>query len=71
MFFYDAHGKLIKAVDLTSRRGRSAYRGDEITECAGEGRLFVFADNLTEGLYTYALVVDDKTIGSKQMSKSR
>ena len=71
MFFYDAHGKLIKAVDLTSRRGRSDYRGDEITECAGEGRLFVFADDLTEGLYTYALVVDHKTMGSKQMVKSR
>ena len=71
MRFYDTHGKLIRAVDLTSRRGGSDDRGDEIAECAGEGRLFVFADDLTEGLYTYALVVDDKTVGSKQMVKSR
>ena len=71
MLFYDAQGELIKAVDLTSRRGRSDGRGDEIAECAGEGRLFIFAEDLRDGLYTYALVVDARKVGSKQMSKSR
>jgi hypothetical protein len=71
MLFYDAQGELIKAVDLTSRRSRSDHRGDEIGECAGEGRLFIFADALRAGLYTYALVVDERTVGSKQMVKSR
>ena len=71
MLFYDAQGQLIKAVDLTSRRSRSDDRGDEIAECAGEGRLFIFADDLRAGLYTYALVVDERTVGSKQMAKSR
>ncbi len=71
MLFYDAQGELIKAVDLTSGRSRSDDRGDEIGECAGEGRLFIFADDLRAGLYTYALVVDERTVGSKQMVKSR
>ena len=71
MLFYDAQGELIKAVDLTSRRGRSDGRGDEIAECAGEGRLFIFADDLRAGLYTYALVVDERKVSSKQMVKSR
>ena len=69
--FYDAHGRLMKAVDLTSRRGRSDDRGDEIAECAGEGRLFVFGDDLSDGLYTYALVIDQRTVDSKRMIKSR
>ena len=71
MVFYDARGELIKAVDLTSRRSRSDDRGDEIGECAGEGRLFIFADALRAGLYTYALVVNERKISSKQMVKSR
>ena len=71
MLFYDARGELIKAVDLTYRRSRSDDRGDEIGECAGEGRLFVFADDLRAGLYTYALVVDERKVTSKQMVKSR
>ena len=71
MVFYDAQGELIKAVDLTSRRSRSDDCGDEIAECAGEGRLFIFADDLRAGLYTYALVVDERKVSSKQMVKSR
>jgi len=71
MLFYDAQGELIKAVDLTYRRSRSDDRGDEIGECAGEGRLFIFTDDLRAGLYTYALVVDERKVSSKQMVKSR
>jgi hypothetical protein len=69
MLFYDAQGELIRAVDLTSSRSRSDDRLDESAECAGEGRLFIFADDLRAGLYTYALVIDDRTVGSKQMVK--
>jgi hypothetical protein len=71
MLFYDAQGELIKAVDLRSRRGRSDDRRDEIAACAGEGRLFIFADDLRAGRYTYTLVVDERTVDSKQMLKSR
>ena len=71
MLFYDAQGALIKAVDLTSRRSRSEDRRDETAECAGEGRLFIFADDLRAGLYTYALVVDERKVGAKQMVKTR
>jgi len=71
MLFYDTQGELIKAIDLTSRRSRSDDRRDEIAECAGEGRLFIFADDLRAGLYTYTLVVDERTVSSKQMAKSR
>jgi len=71
MLFYDAQGGLIKAVNLTSHRGPSNDRGDEMAECAGEGQVFIFADDLRAGLYTYALVVDERKVSSKQMVKSR
>jgi len=68
--FYDARGERIKAVDITSSRARS-NGSDGIAECAGEGRLFVFGDDLSDGPYTYALVLDERTVASKQMVKSR
>jgi hypothetical protein len=34
------------------------------------GRITVFADDLAEGLYTYALVIDDKMVDSKKMLRS-
>ena len=71
MVFYDAHGELIKVVDISSSRSRSDDGHDGIGECAGEGRVFVFGDDLSDGLYTYALVIDKKTVDSKQMIKSR
>ena len=70
MVFYDAHGELIKAVDISSSRGRSDDGNGGIAECAGEGRMFVFGDDLSDGLYRYALVIDEKTVDSKQMIKS-
>jgi len=68
--FSDARGDRIKAVDLSSSRERSVDASDGSEECAGEGRLFVFGDGLSDGLYTYALVVDEKTVASRQMIKS-
>jgi len=56
ILFYDAQGKLIKAVDLDSR---------------GEGQLNVFADDLSNGIYSYALVADGQVIDTKQMVKSK
>jgi len=71
MVFYDPHGELIKVVDISSSRRRSGDENDGIAECAGEGRVFVFGNDLTDGRYTYALVIDEKTVDSKQMIKSR
>jgi len=70
LMFYDARGKFIRAVDLTSRGGRSDARGDTDAECTGIGRVTVFADDLNAGLYTYTLVVDARVVGSKTMVKS-
>ena len=68
--FYDARGDRIKTVDISSSRARSEG-SDGIAECAGEGRLFVFGDDLGDGRYTYALVLDEKTVASKEMIKAR
>jgi hypothetical protein len=70
LIFHDAQGKLIKAVDITSRGGRSNARGDDDAECTGIGRVIVFADDLAHGSYTYALVVDGRVVGSKTMVTS-
>src|SRR5690349_23083651 len=59
--FYNAHGERIKTVDISSRRARSDG-SDGIAECAGQGRLFVFGDDLGDGRYTYALVLDERTV---------
>lgn len=54
MLFYNAGGKLIKSVELTER---------------GQGQLNVFAEDLTNGMYTYTLVVDGKVMATKKMVK--
>jgi hypothetical protein len=54
ILFYDANGKLIQSTDITLK---------------GEGQLNVFADDLTSGTYSYALVVDGKVIETKKMLK--
>lgn len=55
MLFYDATGKLIKAVELEGK---------------GKGQLNVFADDLSNGIYSYALVVDGQVIDTKRMVKT-
>lgn len=52
IIFLDQSGKLIKVVDLTEK---------------GKGQLNVFASDLTNGVYTYSLVVDGKTVETKKM----
>jgi hypothetical protein len=52
LMFYNVSGQLIKAVDLNTR---------------GNGKLIVFANDLSSGLYHYTLVADGKVIDSKKM----
>lgn len=54
MLFYNAAGKLIQTVELTQK---------------GKGILNVFASDLSNGIYTYSLVVDGKIIETKKMVK--
>ncbi len=54
IIFLDQSGKLIKAVDLTEK---------------GKGQLNVFANDLSNGMYTYSLIVDGKTVETKKMVK--
>src|ERR1019366_7666489 len=54
MLFYNAQGQLIQSVALIQK---------------GKGALNVFANDLTNGIYTYTLVVDGQIIESKKMMK--
>lgn len=56
IIFLDQSGKLIKAVDLTEK---------------GRGILNVFASDLTNGIYTYSLIVDAQTMETKKMMKTK
>lgn len=52
LLFYNTEGKLIQTVDITTR---------------GKGKINVFANDLSSGLYHYTLVVDGKVADSKKM----
>lgn len=54
MLFYNAQGKLIQSVDLNEK---------------GKGSLNVFASDLSNGVYSYTLVVDGKIVETKKMVK--
>jgi hypothetical protein len=54
IIFKTLEGKLIKAVDITTK---------------GKGQLNVFANDLSKGIYVYTLVVDGKAIDTKKMVK--
>jgi hypothetical protein len=54
LIFTANDGRLIKTVDVTTK---------------GEGSFNVFANDLSNGLYTYSLVVDGKVISTKKMVK--
>ncbi|TND03419.1 MAG: Collagen triple helix repeat-containing protein [Bacteroidetes bacterium] len=56
ILFYSVSGQLIKAVEITEK---------------GSGQLNVFANDLSNGIYTYTLVVDGKVIDTKKMEKQR
>jgi hypothetical protein len=57
MLFYNAQGKLINSQDLQTK--------------SGKGQLNVFANDLSNGIYTYTLVVDGKIIDTKRMVKNK
>jgi hypothetical protein len=57
MLFYNAAGKLIHSVELATK--------------AGKGELNVFGNDLSNGIYTYTLVVDGKIIDTKRMVKNK
>ncbi len=54
MLFYNSGGKLIQSIELTQK---------------GKGQLNVFAQDLTNGMYTYTLVVDGRIFETKKMVK--
>jgi hypothetical protein len=54
LLFYNNDGKLIQSVNLNEK---------------GQGQLNVFANDLSNGLYTYTLVVDGKIVETKKMLK--
>ncbi|MGB3947514.1 MAG: tail fiber domain-containing protein [Bacteroidia bacterium] len=54
MIFFDQSGKIIKSVDLKEK---------------GQGQLNVFANDLTNGIYTYSLIVDGVNVETKKMVK--
>lgn len=56
IIFFDNNGKVIRSIDITER---------------GAGSLIVYASNLSDGMYSYALVVDDKLVDKKKMVKQR
>jgi hypothetical protein len=54
LLFYNSQGKLIKSVELQGK---------------GNGQLNVFADDLSNGVYSYTLVIDSKIVETKRMIK--
>lgn len=54
IIFLELSGKIIKTVDLTEK---------------GRGALNVFANDLTNGIYTYSLIIDGQTMETKKMVK--
>ncbi len=56
ILFYDSNGQLIKSVDIKT---------------AGKGQLNVFANDLTNGIYSYTLIVDGKIIATKRMIRQQ
>lgn len=54
MLFYNVSGKLIQSVDLNGK---------------GKGSINVFAQDLSNGTYTYTIVVDGKIMETKKMVK--
>ncbi len=54
IIFYDGNGKRVNSHQITTK---------------GKGKLNVFADDLSSGIYSYALVVDGNVVASKKLVK--
>jgi hypothetical protein len=57
ILFYNSEGRLVNSVDLKP--------------VSGKGQLNVFASDLSNGVYTYTLVVDGKVMASKKMIREK
>jgi len=65
---YNIPSNFIKAqIVFTNMNGKTVRTFDIKTK--GEGRLTVFGDDLSTGVYTYTLIIDNKVIESKSMIK--
>jgi len=56
IIFYDMSGKQVKSTNIAAK---------------GKGSLTVYANDLTNGMYSYSLVVDGKVIDTKKMVKQQ
>ncbi|MCE3278703.1 MAG: hypothetical protein K0S44_894 [Bacteroidetes bacterium] len=56
IIFTDNLGRILKTVDVNEK---------------GQGQLNVFANDLSNGIYKYSLIVDGKTIDTKNMVRSK
>ena len=56
LMFYDNTGSILKTVKINE---------------TGPGSLLVYGSKLSSGIYTYSLVVNNKTIDSKRMVKTK
>ena len=56
ILFYDTNGSLINTVNITSK---------------GNGQLNVYANDLTNGTYSYTLVIDGNIVATKKMIKTQ
>ena len=54
LIFHTSDGKLIKTIDITT---------------TGQNTLNVFANDLSSGIYSYSLIIDEKVIETKRMIK--
>ncbi|HYG53157.1 MAG TPA: tail fiber domain-containing protein [Flavobacteriales bacterium] len=57
LLFYNAEGRLINSAELE--------------KIPGNGQLNVFASDLSNGTYTYTLVVDGRIMGTKKMTRNK
>lgn len=55
ILFYNNLGQMIRAVDVREK---------------GEGRLVVYANDLSAGVYSYSLLIDGKVIETRRMTKT-
>ena len=56
IIFYDTNGTMIKNVPITT---------------TGQGQIIVYANDLSNGIYSYTLIVDGKIIATKKMVKQQ
>jgi hypothetical protein len=56
IIFYDVNGQMIRNVEIKTK---------------GLGQLNVYANDLSNGIYSYTLIVDGKILSTKRMVKQQ